>query len=102
MQRDSVNPGLQAGLPVEMLHATEHLQKDFLRSIGGISGGGDDTVHEAINWLMKLTNEPGVSFLRPALQFGHNRRLMSPDSYCAGNSTQDGCSRHRFHCVPPL
>ena len=56
MHRDPVNPGLQAGLPVKMLHAAKHFQEDFLRGIGRVRRIGDDAIHQAVDWLVKFAD----------------------------------------------
>ena len=102
MHRDTVNPGLQAGLAVKMVHAAKHFQKDFLRGIGRVGGIGDDAIHKAVDRLVEFSDEPGVGVFRASLQFGHNRRLLGPDSYRDCKITQGGCSRHYSHGVTPI
>ena len=73
MHRNPVNPGLQAGLAVKMLHAAKHFQEDFLGSVGRVRRIGDDAIHQAVDRLVKFGDEPGVGVFRARLQFGHDR-----------------------------
>ena len=67
MDRDPVDPRLQAGLTVKVLHAAKHLQEDFLRGVRGVCRIADDPVHQAVDGLVELTDEPGVGVLRAGL-----------------------------------
>ena len=99
VHRNPVNPGFQAGLTVKMLHAAEDLQKDFLCGIGGVGRIGHDAIDQAVDGLVEFADEPRVGVFRARLQFGHDRRLLGPDSYRACKITQGGCSRHQCHGV---
>ena len=94
MHGDAVNPGFQAGLAVKMLHAPKHFQEDFLRGIRRVRRIGDDAINQAVDRLVEFADEPGVGVFRAGLQFGHDRRLLGPDSDRACQITQGGCSRH--------
>jgi len=67
MQSDAVNPRLQTGLTVEMLHSAENLQKHFLGRVGRIGRVIHDAVDEPVDGLVKLANQPGVCFFRSRL-----------------------------------
>src|SRR5437773_9857408 len=99
MHRNAVDPGLQAGLAVEVFHSSEDLQEDFLCGIGGISRIGDDAVYQAVNRLVKLADQPGVGVLGAGLEFGNDRRFLAPDCYRACKMAQGGCARHNSHGV---
>ena len=99
MHRNAVDPGLQAGLAVEVFHSSEDLQEDFLCGIGGISRIGDDPVYQAVNRLVKLADQPGVGVLGAGLEFGNDRRFLAPDCYRACKIAQGGCPRHNSHGV---
>src|SRR6266849_4324856 len=101
MHRNAVNPGLQAGLAVEVFHSSEDFQEDFLCGIGGISRIGDDAVYQAVNGLVKLADQPGVGVLGAGLEFGNDRRFLAPDCYRACKIAQGGCPRHNSHGVTP-
>ena len=73
MHRDAVNPGLQAGLAVKMLHPPKHLQENFLRGIGRVRRVGHDAINQAVDRLVKFGDKPGVGVFRARLQFGHDR-----------------------------
>src|SRR5438445_13051823 len=92
--RNSVDPGLQAGLAVEGFHCSEDLQEDFLCGIGGISRSGDDAVYQAVNRLVKLADQPGVGVFGAGLEFGNDRRFLAPDCYRACKIAQGSCPRH--------
>src|SRR5207245_10887269 len=94
MYRNAVDPGLQAGLAVEVFHTSEDLQEDFLCGIGGISRIGDDAVYQAVNRLVKLADQPGIGVLGAGLEFGKDRRFLAPDCYCACKIAQGGWPPH--------
>ena len=56
MHRDSVNPGLQAGLAVKMLHPPKHFQKNFLGRIGRVRGIGHDAIYQTVDGLVEFAN----------------------------------------------
>ena len=95
MHRNTVNPGFQAGFAVKMLHSPKDLQEDLLGSIGGVGRIGENAINQAVDGLVKFADEPGVGILRACLQFGHDRRLLGPDSY---RRLQD----HPRWLLPPL
>src|SRR5580692_5629038 len=97
VQSDAVDPSLKTGLTIKVLHAAKHLEKDFLGSIGGIGGIGNQAVNQAVDGLVKLTNQPSVGFLRSGLQFSHERRFLLPDSNGSREITHAGRSRHHSH-----
>src|SRR5437016_13442140 len=102
MHRNAVDPGLQAGLAVEVFHSSEDLQEDFLCGIGGISRIGDDAVYKAVNGLVKLADQPGVGVLGAGLEFGNDRRFLAPDCYRACKIAQCACppqSPHAFTLI---
>src|SRR5438105_8891340 len=57
MQRDAVNPRLQARFAVEMFHSPKNFQEHFLCRIGGISWIIDYAVNQTVKRLVKLTDE---------------------------------------------
>ena len=99
MHRDPVNPGLQAGLAVKVLHSAKHFQEDFLRGVGRVRRIGHDAVHQAVDRLVEFADEPGVGVFRAGLQFRDDRRFLGPDSDRTCKITQGGCSRHECHGV---
>ena len=58
MHSDPVDPGLQAGFAMEVLHPPEDFQEYFLRRIRGIRRIGHDPVHQAVDRLMELADQP--------------------------------------------
>ena len=60
---DAVKPGLQAGFTVEALHAAKDLKKHLLGGVGRVGRIAQDAVDKAINRLMVVCNQPGVSLL---------------------------------------
>ncbi len=94
MQRDAVNPGLQAGLAVEMFHPAEHFQKHILRSVRGIGRIIHDAIDESVDRLMKLADQPGVGLFRTRLQFGDDGGFLSSGPDSAGKIAQCRSSRH--------
>ena len=56
MQRDTVNPGLQAGFPVKVFHSPKHLQEHFLCGIRRIRRIVHYPVHQSIYRLLELSN----------------------------------------------
>src|SRR5437870_11760425 len=83
MHRNAVDPGLQAGLAVEVFHSSENFQEDFLCGIGGISRIGDDAVYQAVNGLAKLADQPSSGRLGSGLECATDRRFLPPDSCAA-------------------
>src|SRR5438105_13497189 len=88
MHRNAVDPGLQAGVAVEVFHSSEDLQEDFLCGIGGISRLGDDAVYQAVNGLVKLSDQPRIGMFGSCLECGNDRRFLAPDCYGACNIAQ--------------
>ena len=77
VHRDPVDPRFQAGLSVEMLHPAEDFQEYFLRRIRRIGGVGEDAVHQRVDGLVELADEPGVGFLGSSLQFRDDGPVQS-------------------------
>src|SRR5947209_18039710 len=96
MHRNAVDPGLQAGLAVEVFHSSEDLQEDFLCGIGGISRFGDDAVYQAVMRLVKMADPPGVGVLGGGLGLGNDSRFMAPDCYRGCETVQGSWPGH--HC----
>src|SRR5215831_6776636 len=97
MQRNAVDPCLQARLAVEMLHSPEHFQKHFLCRVGRVGGIVHHSINEAVDGLVKFTNKPGVRIFRTRLQFLYNGGFLAsgPDSAC--EIAQCRSSRHDPH-----
>src|SRR6266700_8218924 len=51
MDGDTVEPGLQAALAVETLHAAKNFEKHFLRRIRGIRRIAQDAIDQAVDRL---------------------------------------------------
>src|SRR5579871_4770801 len=82
MQRDTVNPRLEAGLAMEVLHAAKHFQEDVLRGVRGIRGIIHYAINQSVYGLLELSNQPGISRFRAGLQLRNDRRLfLRPKSY---------------------
>src|SRR6266567_7511914 len=101
MDRDAINPCLEAGLAVEVLHTAEDFQKNLLSGVGGVSGVGEYPIHHAVHGLMKFSHQPCVSFLRTRLQFLNNGGFLRADSNRASEISQTGGSRHACHGDTP-
>src|ERR1700688_601382 len=101
MDRNTVNPGLKAGLAVEMLHAPKYFEKNVLGSIGGISRVCQNAVNHAVNWLMEFSDQPRIRVFRPRFQFLDQSRFLRTDSDCACKVSQISRSRHSCHGGTP-
>src|SRR5580704_4799390 len=101
VQRNSINPGLEARLAVKMLHSPKDLQKHFLGRVSRIGWIRHTPINQAIDRLVELADQPSLGVLRPSLQFGHDRGFLGPNSYRSSQFTQGGCSRHNSHGVTP-
>ena len=94
VQRDAVNPCLQARLAVEMFHPAEHFQKHILRSVRRIGRIIHDAINKPVDRLVKLADQPGVGLFRTRLQFSDDGRFLSSGPDSAGKITQCRSSRH--------
>ena len=56
MDRNTINPGLKAGLTVKMLHPTKYFEKDVLGSICGVGRVCQNAVNHTINWLVEFSD----------------------------------------------
>ena len=63
MNSDSVKPGLQARLPVEAFHSPKDLEKHLLGGVGRVGRIAQNAVHEAIDRLVIMRDQPGVGVL---------------------------------------
>ena len=102
MNRDAIDPCLQTGFAMEVLHPPEHFQEDFLRGIRGVGGIVHHSVNQAIDGLMKFADQRGIGFFRPSFEFGNNSRFLGSDSDRAGEIAQAGGSRQSGHGVTPI
>ena len=94
MQCNAINPGLQAGFAVKMLHAAEHFQKNILRGIGRVGGIAHHAINQPVNWTLKFTDQPCVGRFRAGFQISHNCGFFRPRSNRACQFSQGGRSRH--------
>ncbi len=99
MDGDAVDPGLQAGLAVEVPHPPEDLEEDLLGDVGRIAGIVQHAVYQAVDGLVVLRDEPGVGVLGAGFQLGYHRGLFRPGCNGAGQVAQSSCSRHGSHAV---
>src|SRR5262249_4565277 len=100
--RDAIDPCLQAGLTVKMFHAAEYLQKNILGGVGSVRRIGEDAVHDAVDRLVKFSDEPGVGFLGTRLELLNNSGFLAANSYRAREFSQTGGSRHACHGDTPI
>src|SRR5438309_963035 len=101
MDRDAINPCLEAGLPVEVVHPAEDFEKNFLSGVGGVSGVGEDPIHYAIHGLVKFSHQPRICFLRTRLELLNNGGFLAADPNRAREISQTGGSRHAYHGDTP-
>ena len=59
-----------------MLHSAEHFQEHFLGRVSCVGGIGQDAIHQAVDGLMELADQPRVGLFRSGLQFRDDRRLL--------------------------
>src|ERR1700730_1008659 len=101
MDRNTINPGLKAGLAVKMFHPAKYFEKNVLSGIRGIRRVCQNAVNHAVNWLMEFSDQPRVRVFRPCFQFLDQSRFLRADSDCACKLAQIGRSRHSCHGGTP-
>src|SRR6266852_4978036 len=94
VQSDAVDPGLQARFAVKMLHPAEDFQKYVLRRVRRIRRIVHDAVHETVDRLMKLADQPGVGLFRTRLQFSDDGGFLGSGPNSACKIAQCRNSRH--------
>src|SRR5215469_12125285 len=99
MNGDAIDPSLQTGLAMKILHPPKHLQEDFLGGIGGIGWVGENPVHNAVDGLVEFSNQPGIGVFGSRLELGNDDRLFRTYADCARKIAHVGCSRHDAHGV---
>src|ERR1041385_1460786 len=102
MDRDAVEPRLQAAFAVEALHAAKYFEKNFLGGVRRIRGVSEDAVYKAVNRLVIVGHKPVVSLFRARFQLRHNRGFFGPYAARAGYVSQCCYSRHFSHGVTPI
>ena len=68
VQSDAVNPCLQGGPTVKVFHSAKHFHENFLGGVGRVRRVVHDAVHQSVDRLLKLADQPGVSLFRAGLQ----------------------------------
>src|SRR5690348_7092510 len=81
---------------MEALDTAKDLEKDFLCSVRGIRRVVQDAIHQTVNRLVVVRDQPLVSFVRSGLQLGDDRSFLSPCCQRTCDVSQSGCSRHSF------
>src|SRR5208337_1379164 len=90
MTRDAVDPGLQAGISVEVPDPAKNFYEDFLGGVGGVRGVVHQPVNQAVNRLVIVGDEPVKSIFRSRLQFGYDRSFFTADPHRSCEVAQ-GC-----------
>ena len=65
---------------MKMFHSAKHFQENFLRGVGGVSWICDHAINQAVDGLMKFSDEPGVGLFRSGLQFRHDGGFLGSNS----------------------
>ena len=63
----------------DISHSKDEARPVLFR-VGCVGRISHDAIHQPVDRLVKLANQPRVRFFGPGLQFGDHRRLLLPDS----------------------
>ncbi len=95
MYRNPVDPGLQAGIGIEVLDPAKNLDEYFLGGVGRVRRVVQNPIYQAVYRLVVMRDEPFESIFRSGLQFGHDRGFRGADSHRTCEVTHYCCSRQR-------
>src|SRR5690349_13673652 len=85
-----------------MFNAAEDLQEHILRGVSRVGAVGYDPIHQAVDRLLKFSDQALEGFIRTGFQLFDNRGFVRPNSDRTRKVTQGGCSRHSLHGVTPI
>ena len=80
MQGNAVDPSLQTGFAVEVLHAAKHLEENVLSGVSRVGGIAHHAVHEPVDGALEFANQPGIGRFRAGFEIRDNCGFFRPCS----------------------
>jgi hypothetical protein len=84
---------------MKTFHSAVCLQEHLLRGIRRVGGVMQDAVHEAVDGLVVVRDQPRIRLFRTRLQFGDDRGFFRPYSDRASQVAHGRFPRHHSHGV---